>query len=181
MILSLKARGVGPVIASDFSAGRRALAEKMGADVVVDPAVNSPYKSWLEVGAPADFDASGPLAILGIDTRARPCVIFECVGVPGLIQQVMLNAPPRSRIVVVGVCMESDSFEPIVGIGKELDLSFAFAYSGEEFSQTLYDLADGKLDAAAMITSVVAPEGVADAFDTLATPEHEAKIMISFE
>ena len=29
MILALKARGIGPVIASDFSAGRRALAEKM--------------------------------------------------------------------------------------------------------------------------------------------------------
>ena len=181
MILALKARGYGPVIASDFSAGRRALAEKMGADVVVDPARQSPYKSWLEAGAPADYDAAGPLAMLGLDDRARPCVVFECVGVPGLIQQIMADAPPRSRIVVVGVCMERDSFEPIVAIGKELNLSFAFAYSGEEYAQTLYDIADGKLDAAPMITSVVAPEGVAQAFSTLATPEHEAKIMISFE
>ena len=181
VILALKARGYGPVIASDFSAGRRALAEKMGADVVVNPAEKSPYRSWLEAGAPADYDATGPMAMLGLDTRARPCVIFECVGVPGLIQQIMLDAPPRSRIVVVGVCMERDSFEPVVAIGKELNLSFAFAYSGEEYSQTLYDIADGKLDAAPMITSVVKPEGVTDAFATLATPEHEAKIMISFE
>ena len=92
-----------------------------------------------------------------------------------------LDAPPRSRIVVVGVCMESDNFEPVVAIGKELNLNFAFAYSGEEYAQTLYDIAEGKLDAAPMITSVVQPEGVAGAFETLATPEHEAKIMISFE
>jgi len=181
MILALKARGIGPVIASDFSAGRRALAEKLGADVVVDPAVKSPYKSWLEAAAPADYDISSPLAMLGLDTRAKPCVIFECVGIPGLIQQIMVEAPARSRIVVVGVCMESDSFEPIVAIGKELNLNFAFAYSGEEFAQTLYDLADGKLDAGSIITSVVRPEGVVDAFETLATPEDEAKIMISFE
>jgi len=181
MILALKARGFGPVIASDFSAGRRALAERLGADVVVDPAATSPYKSWLQAAAPADYDAASPMAMLGLDDRAKPCVIFECVGVPGLIQQIMLDAPPRSRIVVVGVCMESDSFEPVVAIGKELNLNFAFAYSGEEYAQTLYDIAEGKLEAAPMITSVVQPEGVAGAFETLATPEHEAKIMISFE
>ena len=43
VIAMLKATGVRHVVASDFSAGRRALAEAMGADVVVDPAVDSPY------------------------------------------------------------------------------------------------------------------------------------------
>ena len=33
----LKASGVRTVVASDFSPGRRALAERCGADVVVDP------------------------------------------------------------------------------------------------------------------------------------------------
>jgi threonine dehydrogenase-like Zn-dependent dehydrogenase len=181
VILALKARGYGPVIASDFSAGRRALAEKMGADVVVNPADESPYTRWLEAAAPADYDPAAPAALLGLDLRAKPCVIFECVGVPGIVEQIMQSAPARARIVVVGVCMEKDSYEPVVAIGKELNLNFAFAYSGEEYAQTLYDIADGKLEAATMITSVVEPEGVAAAFETLATPEHEAKIVINFE
>ncbi len=37
-IAELKLRGIGPVIAADFSPKRRALAEQLGADVVVDPA-----------------------------------------------------------------------------------------------------------------------------------------------
>jgi len=43
VILMLKARGVRHVVASDLSPGRRALAERCGADLVVDPAADSPY------------------------------------------------------------------------------------------------------------------------------------------
>ena len=43
VICHLKARGVRTVVASDFSPGRRLLASRCGADVVVDPAVDSPY------------------------------------------------------------------------------------------------------------------------------------------
>src|SRR3954466_6824625 len=43
VILMLKASGVRTVVASDYSAGRRALAETCGADIVVDPAEASPY------------------------------------------------------------------------------------------------------------------------------------------
>jgi threonine dehydrogenase-like Zn-dependent dehydrogenase len=181
MILALKARGIGPVIASDFSAGRRALAEKMGADVVVNPADTSPYQTWLEAAAPAGYDMHGAMAILGLGPMPKPCVIFECVGVPGLIQQVLANAPPRSRLIVVGVCMQPDTIEPLMAISKEMNIHFVYAYSAEEFAQTLTDLADGRLEAEPIITSVVRPEGVARAFDTLAQPEDEAKIMINFD
>src|SRR5207302_5317893 len=43
VILLLKAKGVGTVVASDYSAGRRALAGACGADVVLDPACDSPF------------------------------------------------------------------------------------------------------------------------------------------
>ena len=46
VILMLKARGVRTVIASDFSPGRRALAEVCGADVVIDPGAESPWTSF---------------------------------------------------------------------------------------------------------------------------------------
>src|SRR5581483_11644522 len=45
VICMLKAHGVKTVIASDFSSGRRELATKCGADVVVDPAQDSPYEA----------------------------------------------------------------------------------------------------------------------------------------
>ena len=50
VICMLKASGVRTVIASDFSPGRRALARACGADVVVDPALDSPYGSGEQHG-----------------------------------------------------------------------------------------------------------------------------------
>ncbi|WP_433885741.1 zinc-binding dehydrogenase [Pseudomonas vranovensis] len=181
MIAVLKSRGIGPVVASDFSAKRRALAEKMGADVVVNPAEQSPYQSWLQVAAPTGYEINGPMALFGLGPQPKPCVLFECVGIPGLIQQVIQNAPPRSRLIVVGVCMESDQIEPLIGIGKEMNVHFSFGYSGEEFAQTLFDLADGKLDAAPLITGTVQMAGVAGAFNALGKPDEHAKVMITFD
>ena len=43
VICWLKARGVRTIVASDLSAGRRALATRCGADIVVDPTEESPY------------------------------------------------------------------------------------------------------------------------------------------
>ena len=36
--------------------------------------------------------------------------------------------PFRSRIVVVGVCMEPDTFRPVMAVNKELELRFTFYY-----------------------------------------------------
>ena len=38
VIAGLKLKGLHPIVAADYSPARRALAEKMGADVVIDPA-----------------------------------------------------------------------------------------------------------------------------------------------
>ena len=35
-----------------------------------------------------------------LEWGSRPAVLFECVGVPGVIEQVMVNAPRDARIVV---------------------------------------------------------------------------------
>lgn len=181
VIAALKSRGIGPIVAADFSPARRALAEKLGADVVVNPAEQSPYQSWLDVAAPPGYEINSSFALFGLGPQPWPCVVFECVGLPGLIQQAIQNAPPRSRIIVVGVCMETDQIEPLIGIGKEANLHFSFGYTGEEFTQTLYALADGKLDGAAMITGRVKLDGVAEAFRALASPEDQAKVMITFD
>ena len=84
----------------------------------------------------------------------------------------------HARIVVVGVCMERDQFEPMFGINKELNLQFVLGYSGEEFSRTFRNLAEGKLNPAPLITGKVGVEGVARAFEDLASPEHHAKILV---
>lgn len=180
-ILILKSRGIGPIVASDFSPVRRALAEALGADVVVNPAVDSPRKHWLDLAAPEGYDPGNPLSVLGVGPQPRPCVIFECVGIPGMIKNLMTDAPPHARIVVVGCCMETDTFEPLVGIVKELDLRFSFGYTADEFAGTLRSLAEERLEAEKLITGKVGMEGVSKAFEELASADQHAKILITFD
>jgi len=178
VIAGLRIAGVHPIIAADFSPARRALAEKMGADIVVDPAQNSPYKRWAEEATPEGFDPQNLMTLMGLGPQMRPGVIFECVGVPGVIQQMLEGAPRNARIVVVGVCMEQDRFEPFFAINKELNLQFVLAYSPDEFSQSLRHIAEGEIDVAPLITAEVGVEGVKQAFADLASPEVHAKILV---
>jgi len=176
VIAALKARGQGPVIAADFSPRRRRLAELVGADEVVDPAEGSPYGRWTELGVPATTMERAGLEMFG--GKFKEAVIFEAVGTPGVIQSIIDGAAPRSRIVVVGVCMETDHIEPFFGITKELELRFAFGYSPAEFAATLDRLGQGMPGADELVTDLVPLDGTPGAFATLAHPGEHGKILV---
>ena len=177
VIAALKLARVGPVIAADFSPKRRQLALDMGADIVVDPGTDSPYSHWADVATVDERGRGLPLAERS-RSSLKPAVFFECVGVPGVIEQLMLGAPREGRIVVVGVCLQTDHFRPLIGVNKELNLQFVLGYSVAEFEQTLTYIADGAIDVSPLVTGHTALAGVADAFDRLATPHSDAKIMV---
>ncbi|HEY2448858.1 MAG TPA: zinc-binding dehydrogenase [Mycobacterium sp.] len=178
VIAVLKMKGVGPIVASDFSPERRAIAQRLGADVIVDPAAASPYEA-LVAAAATDVTArmAAPTALLG-QLPIRPTVAFECVGAPGLIQQLIGGVPAGSRIVVAGINIASDHFEPAQAIFKELDIRFSLYYTPEQFAATFTHLASGDFDITALLTGTVGFDGVADAFARLGTSPHDAKILL---
>ncbi|MCX6482104.1 MAG: zinc-binding dehydrogenase [Mycobacterium sp.] len=198
VICHLKARGVGTVVASDLSPARRALATRCGADVVVDPTVDSPYDKTTSKGFLTNIPDLYSLALdtmrklrrvpgwpqvyraadaAGAAGPKRP-VIFECVGVPGMIDGVLAAAPLNSRVIVVGVCMGTDQIRPTMALSKEIDMRFVFGYTPLEFYDTLHMLADGKVDASPLLTGKVGLGGVATAFEALGDPDRHAKILI---
>jgi len=160
-IAELKMQGIGPIIGADFSPKRRALAELLGADVVVDPRDTPAIAAWRKVDG------------------KKPLVIFEAVGVPGMIEQTMRMAPKDARVLVVGACMQQDSFHPMLGIQKELSIQFALGYTPLEFDSALRAIADGKVDLAPLITGRVPIDGVPQAFTDLGDPEAHAKILVT--
>ena len=105
-------------------------------------------------------------------------VIFEAVGVPGMLQSLIAEAPPHSRIVVVGVCMHSDTIEPFMAVTKEMELRFSFGYTPDEFAATLGRLAAGVPGADLLVTSAVDLAGAPGAFETLRTPGEQGKILV---
>src|SRR5256885_5128902 len=71
VILMLKAKGVRTVVASDYSPGRRALATACGADVVVDPAQDSPFTAVKGKGHLKDVPAALNLAVGVLENLGR--------------------------------------------------------------------------------------------------------------
>jgi threonine dehydrogenase-like Zn-dependent dehydrogenase len=183
VIAGLAIKGIHPIIAADFSPFRRRMAETMGADVVLNPADSSPYERWQEAltpdgRSPAARSQVDMLAILGMGPRLRPGVIFECVGVPGMIQQIMDGAARGTRLVVVGVCLVPDQIVPVTAITKQLSVQFAIGYTPAEFAQSLQHLAGGRIDAASWITGKAGLDDALTAFADLKNPEHHVKILI---
>jgi threonine dehydrogenase-like Zn-dependent dehydrogenase len=191
----LKAKGIETIVASDLSPGRRALATACGATTVVDPSIEAPYdalagrgySSSIAASASAGLDGMRLLQTLpepwhvtlrGLDLTPQRPIVFECVGVPGIIDQIITQAPIGTQVVVAGVCMEPDRFRPVMAINKEIDLRFVVGYGPLEFHDTLHLLADGKIDASPLVTGTVGLAGVETAFATLANPDRHAKIVI---
>ncbi|MDP9164554.1 MAG: zinc-binding dehydrogenase [Actinomycetota bacterium] len=198
VICMLKAKGVATVVASDLAPGRRALATACGADIVVNPVELSPYEAMGDRGYLRTVPAAVGLLVDTIEKLrplpvpwhhvwrlaeglgkkpARP-VVFECVGIPGILDQIIGQAPLLTRVVVAGVCMQPDIIRPVMAINKEIDLRFVVGYTPLEFRDTLHLLAEGKVNAAPLLTGSVGLGGVSHAFDVLGSPDGHAKIVI---
>ncbi|MEV5981132.1 zinc-binding dehydrogenase [Streptomyces sp. NPDC052114] len=158
---ALLERGVGPVVVSEPSARRRALAERFGAHVVLDPATRDPFDAWRE--------ASG---------SGQSLSVYECSGRPGMLNTVLHRAPRATRVLLIGACMTEDTFRPVVGIHKDITVTMCMAYPPEEFARTLDRIADGRVDAAALITGEVGFAGVDGAMATLARPDDHVKVLV---
>lgn len=160
VIAALAVQGIDTIVAADFSPARRALAARLGAHVTVDPREESGWAAWAR-------SAGG-----------RPLVVFEAIGVPGILDDILRRAPAQSRVVVVGVCMEPDTINPYYGIGKELNVQFVLGYTPEEFAASLRSIAEGEIDVAPLLSASVGLDEVAWAFEALGDPQAHCKIVI---
>ena len=176
VIAALKRRGLGPVVAADFSPARRRVAEALGADRVIDPAADSPYAGWSALGVPATASERFMAQMSG--QPGKRAVIFECVGVPGVLQQIIDGAPVGAQVVVAGVCMAPDRIEPSLCINKQLEFRFVLGYTPDEFAGTLRAIAEGEIDVRPVLSETVGLDGVAAAFQALAEPESRCKVVV---
>lgn len=145
VIAGLKLAGIAPIVATDYHADRRDLALAMGADLVLDPREISPYE---------------PLSDLG---GRQVTLVYECVGLPGLLQQIIQSVGFGARIVMGGYCMEPEELFVFAAQNKRLTVHFAGGEEPEDMDLALRSIAEGKIDVAPWIGATVGLSGVADA------------------
>jgi (R,R)-butanediol dehydrogenase/meso-butanediol dehydrogenase/diacetyl reductase len=158
-MLWAKFLGARHVIVSERAAIRREMAARFGATDAIDP--GQPLSPQVQKIAGKDAD-----------------VIFECVGVPGLLMSVMAEAPRGGRIVVAGVCQQPDTIMPLIGIMKELEIQFVLGYRPADFDYVIAMIAADRIDVAHMVTDIIDLDGLPAAFEALRKPSHQCKVML---
>lgn len=131
-VSALATRGIEPIIVSDFQADRLDLAKRFGAHVLVNPAERSPFEVWKEER----------LARLA----TKPAVVFECVGAPGLIQQIVDSCEMWTRIFAAGGWYTGDTLDCTAATHKGVSLQFGGGPHPEDWYGTLDAVCEGRLD-----------------------------------
>jgi (R,R)-butanediol dehydrogenase/meso-butanediol dehydrogenase/diacetyl reductase len=158
-MLWAKFLGARHVIVSEKAEVRKAMAARFGATDSIDPA--QPLSPQVQKIASKDAD-----------------IIFECVGIPGMLMSTMAEAPRGGRIVVAGVCQQPDTIMPLMGIMKELELQFVLGYRPADFDYVIAMIAQDRADVAHMVTDIVTLDALPAAFEALRKPSHQCKVML---
>ncbi|HET8710859.1 MAG TPA: alcohol dehydrogenase catalytic domain-containing protein [Spongiibacteraceae bacterium] len=161
VIAGLKLLGIAPIIAADFDAGRREIALQMGADIAVDPREMSPY---------------APMPTLGM---RRPTIVYECVGVPGLLNEMMRAVGFGAKIVMGGFCIDPEEIFVPCGQMKRLKIHFACGEEQQDLDLALRAIADGRIDVTPWLSGPrIGLSGVADALEKMKSPTAPVRTVV---
>ena len=146
---------------SEMQSERLKRAGACGADVVID--------------ARQDRD---PVAAFSARTGAPPTVILECVGLPGMFQQLIDAAPPRCRLVMAGTCLQQESFTVVKAAVKYLDVRFTYGYDAGDISEVFGLIASGGIDPSPMLSGTTSLGDLPSVMERMLSPNDECKVVL---
>lgn len=155
-----KRYGAARVAVQDVLSFQQHRAEEMGADVfVVDP---------------ADPVGSAERALGG-----KADIVFECVGIPGLIAQAVDQVRPRGTILLLGLCTKADTFNSFAMLSKEVRLVTAAFFTRQEYEASLAALEQGAVAPRTMVTGTITLAETPSVYEALKRRTEQCKVMIA--
>jgi threonine dehydrogenase-like Zn-dependent dehydrogenase len=173
-VASLKRLGVGPIVAVDFVASRRETARAMGADVVIDPADLSPYTAWRDVAYGSPEPVRDMMALLDLPG----CVVFECVGIPGVLDSIIKGCERGTRVFSAGGPPQGDHLHTMVAKRKGLNIQFGGGPSMAHWNEAFAEVCEGRLDVGPMFGYTVDLDGVPRALNDARDANGPARIVV---
>jgi threonine dehydrogenase-like Zn-dependent dehydrogenase len=174
VIAALRRRGIGPIIAADFQQSRRDLAKVMGADHVIDPHALSPYTGWREIA----YGSTEIVRSVFGSVDLPGCVAFECVGLPGVLDSVVLNCEPGTRILSAGCCPQGDHIHSMAAHTKGINIQFGGGPSAKDWKEAMDEVCSGRVDVRPVVGEVVTLDDLPQAFDRVRRGVGPARIVV---
>ncbi len=158
---AVKAMGAGTVMVSELLPERLALAEALGADVLVNP-------------SEADL-----LAVVEETFGAqRADVVIECVGVGATVRDAISVARKGTRIVIAGVFEQDASVSMGLVQDHELELIGTLMYLNDDFPTAIRLLAEGRAQAEPLVSHRFPLEQAAEAFEVADKRNGALKVLL---
>jgi threonine dehydrogenase-like Zn-dependent dehydrogenase len=140
VIQFLRLGGAGRIIVLEISSEKCRIAEKLGADAVVNP-VGEKERTKEEVLHLTDG--------IGAD------IVFECSGAPSALQNSIRYVKRGGQIIVIGLHEAEVPFDFFWMLHWEVELKGSFAYGYEEFKYVIEFFEKRKLNTEPMITDTI--------------------------
>jgi (R,R)-butanediol dehydrogenase/meso-butanediol dehydrogenase/diacetyl reductase len=168
--------GAGPIgLAVAFWAKRMAAAR-----VAVQDIAEFHERRALDMGA--DVFVVDPADPIGSAERAlggKADVVFECVGVPGLIEQAVSQVRPRGTILLLGLCTRPDTFNSFAMLSKEVRLVTSAFFTVPEYRTSLDALAEGAIEPRLLVTDTISLADTPEVFESLKHRTSQCKVLIA--
>ena len=168
--------GAGPIgLAVAFWAWRAGAAR-----IVVQDIADHQRHRALAMGASAFvFDAGDPIRAGECALGGKADIVFECVGVPGLIAQAVHQVRNRGTILLLGLCTRPDTFNSFAMLSKEVRLVTSAFFTRQEYEAALDALDAGATEPRHLITDTIALADTPERFEALRRRTHDCKVLIA--
>ena len=158
VVVALRHRGSGPIVAADYSAARRDLAKELGADVVVDPSLVSPWEEWRRTAWGAPEEVHDRMLLSGRPTQ----VVYEMVGRDGVLGEVVDECEIGARVLSCGGAAQ-DVIRTTVAHMKGLNIQIGGGPQIDDWNACLDLVVEGVLDPTPLIGETVDLDHLVDA------------------
>jgi (R,R)-butanediol dehydrogenase/meso-butanediol dehydrogenase/diacetyl reductase len=108
-----------------------------------------------------------------------PEVIVECAGAGGTLAKAIEMVKPRGTVVVIGLCLHSDTYAPAPALLKEVRIQFAIGTSKLQFGTAAGMLASGAVAAKAMVTQTIGLDALPQEFEALRGASTQCKVLVA--
>lgn len=134
----------------------------------------------LEMGANAFVvDPQDPIGSAEKALGGKADIVFECVGIPGLIEQAVSQVRNRGTILLLGLCTRPDTFNSFAMLSKEVRLVTSAFFTQQEYQATLDALEQGAMEPRLLVTDTITLDATPEIFEQLKHRTSQCKVLIA--
>jgi (R,R)-butanediol dehydrogenase/meso-butanediol dehydrogenase/diacetyl reductase len=155
-------------------------ARRMGATVAMQDIAG--FQQQRALGMGADHFIVDPADPIGSAERAlggKADVVFECVGIPGLIDQAVQQVRGRGTVLLLGLCTRPDPINSFAMLSKEVRLVTSAFFTVPEYEASLEVLAQGAIEPRLLVTDTISLAETPEVFESLRRRTSQCKVLIA--